>query len=351
MERSNSSISGCVAPGSTIRETMQQIDTSAMAIAFIVEGPECRMIATVSDGDVRRALLGGAQLDDPVLPFANRQYICVSPEDMRSHALDLMRALGLSQIPIVDHRKRLLGVHLLREIVGSVERPNWAVIMAGGRGERLRPLTDRIPKPMIKVAGRPLLERLVLHLVGYGVRTIFLAVNYMSQVIKDHFEDGREFGCHIRYLEEAMPLGTAGALSLLPEIPAESILVTNGDLITDVDISAMLLSHSTGQHAITVGMREYRHTVPFGVLEMDQGMVTSLREKPSISCLANAGIYVLEPHVLRRIPKDADLTMPELIDDCLLRNENVGGYSVEGEWLDVGRPADLQAAVGAAQKE
>jgi len=344
-------LAGCVTPDSTIRHTMQQIETSGMAIAFVVEASDRKLIGTVSDGDIRRALLAGAQLDDPILPYANKHFISVSPAEIRSHALDLMRALGLSQIPIVDQEKRILGVHLLREILGSIERPNWAVIMAGGRGERLRPLTDHIPKPMIKVAGRPLLERLILHYVGYGVRTVFLAVNYMSETIKAYFENGERFGCHIRYLEETRPLGTAGALSLLPEIPVAPILIANGDLITDFDVGAMLATHTGSRHVITIGVREYRHTVPFGVLEMEQGFVRSVREKPSIACLTNAGVYVLEPHLLQRIPKETEFTMPELIAECLLRDEAVGGYSIDGDWLDIGRPVDLQVALGASAKD
>jgi NDP-sugar pyrophosphorylase family protein len=290
-------------------------------------------------------------LDDPVLSYANQHCSSVSPTSERSYALDLMRALGLSQIPIVDQQKRLIGVHLLRDILGSIERPNWAVIMAGGRGERLRPLTDTIPKPMIKVAGRPILERLVLHYVGHGVRTIFVAVNYMSYVIQEYFGDGTQFGCEIHYLEESRPLGTAGAISLLPTLPQHPLLVTNGDLITDFDVGAILSLHEQQGHAITVGVREYRHTVPFGVMEMEGGTVRSVREKPSLVCLANAGVYVLQPRLVTRIEKDKEFTMPELIEDCLLRNELVGGYAIDGEWLDVGRPADLRIAVGAVVKE
>ena len=339
-------VAACVPPESTIRRTMQAINAGGLEIAFVVEGADRRLVGSVTDGDVRRALLAGARMDDAVLSCTNRQCVSVPPTAERSEVLDLMRARGFSQIPIVDQHKRLIGLHLLREILGSIERPNWAVIMAGGRGERLRPLTDTIPKPMIKVAGRPILERLVLHYVGYGIRTIFLAVNYMSRVIRDHFEDGARFGCNIHYLEESRPLGTAGAVSLLPTFPQHPFLVTNGDLITDFDVGAILSFHERHGKVLTVGVREYRHTVPFGVIEVEGGNVTSVREKPSLVCLANAGVYVLEPRLISRLPKDMEFTMPELIDDCLLRNESVGGYSIHGDWIDVGRPADLHLALG-----
>jgi dTDP-glucose pyrophosphorylase len=325
---------------------MQVINDGGLEIAFVVD-EDRRLVGTVSDGDIRRALLGGAKLDDGVLKFANRHCISVSLVAGRSAVLDEMRARGLSQIPIVDEQNRFLGVHMLREMIGGMERPNWAVIMAGGRGERLRPLTNTIPKPMIKVAGRPILERLVLHYVGFGIRTIFLSVNYMSHVIRDHFGDGSRFGCEIRYLEELQPLGTAGALSLLPEHPEHPFLVTNGDLITEFDVDAILRFHYQQQCCLTTGIREYQHTVPFGTVDLDGVKITNIREKPTLVCLVNTGVYVLEPRLIERIPKDTAYTMPELIDDCLRRNEDVGGYFIGGDWIDVGRPTDLHAARGA----
>ncbi len=338
----------CVQPDTTIWDAMRTTDECGLEIVFVVTGEDRRLIGTITDGDIRRALLKGARMEDPVGRYANRQCTTVQSTAGRAEVLDLMRARSLAQIPIVDGDARLIGIHLLREIVGSVERPNWAVIKAGGRGERLRPITDSIPKPMIRVAGRPILERLVLHYVGYGIRTIFLAVNYMSCVVQDHFGDGSKFGCEIRYLLEEKPLGTAGALSLLPESTPNPILVTNGDLITEFDVTAILQSHREHASALTIGVREYRHTVPLGVLELNGTRVTAIREKPSMVCIANAGVYVLDPRLISRIPRATEFTMPELVDDCLLRNESVGAYSIQGDWIDVGRPADLSSARGSA---
>jgi dTDP-glucose pyrophosphorylase/CBS domain-containing protein len=336
----------CVPIDATIRQTMQVIGAAGLEIAFVVEGDTFRLVGTVSDGDIRRALLSGATLADPVIGCANRNCITIPETSGRSHALDQMRARGISQIPIVNEFNCLVGVHSLREILGVYNRPNLAVIMAGGRGERLRPLTDNVPKPMIKIAGRPILERLVLHLTGYGIKTIFLSVNYMSNVIQNHFGDGSKFGCVIKYLEEEQPLGTAGALSLLPEIPSHPFIVTNGDLITDFDVGAMLRFHQQKSNAISIGVRQYQHTVPFGVLDMSGDLVVAVREKPSVICETNAGVYVLSPALVERVRKDTPTTMPELVSDCLARNENVGGFRIEGDWIDVGRPADLAAASG-----
>jgi hypothetical protein len=207
-----------VLEGAVLREAMQAIDRGACEIAFVVDASE-KLLGTVTDGDVRRALLAGATLEDPVGPVMNRRFTAVDENASRAEVLDLMKARTLGQVPVTDSQGRLVGLHLLREMLGREEKPNWAVVMAGGRGERLRPLTDSIPKPMVCVAGRPILERIVLHLVGQGIRRIFLAVNYMADVIEDHFGDGRSFGCGIQYLREVRPLGTGGALALLPEPP------------------------------------------------------------------------------------------------------------------------------------
>jgi dTDP-glucose pyrophosphorylase len=333
-----------VRPEATIREAMQAINTGATEIAFLVEGAERYLTGTVSDGDVRRALLAGAGLEDPVAPYANRQFTSVRPETGRSEVLDLMRARDFNQIPIVDEENRLIGLHLLHEILGSVERPNWAVIMAGGRGERLRPYTDTVPKPMIKIAGRPILERLVLHFIGYGIKTIFLSIQYLGEIIEQYFGDGSRFGCEIRYLRETEPLGTAGALSLLPEAPTCPLMLANGDLITEFDAGSMLAFHDKESARITVGVREYRHTVPFGVAEVAGTQVVGFREKPLMACLANAGIYVLEPAVIPMVKSGESCTMPDLIARCIEKKHRVSAYPIREGWIDVGRPADLNLA-------
>ncbi len=333
-----------IRPEATIREAMLAIDAGGVEIAFVVESVERRLAGTLSDGDVRRALLAGARMEDPAAPYANRRFTSVRPETGRSEVLDLMRARDFSQIPIVDEENRLIGLHLLHKILGSIERPNWALIMAGGRGERLRPYTDTVPKPMIKIAGRPILERLVLHFVGYGIKTIFVSVQYLGGIIEEHFGDGSRFGCEILYLRESKPLGTAGALALLPELPTCPLMLANGDLITEFDAGSMLAFHEKESAQITVGVREYRHTVPFGVAEVTGTEVTGFREKPQMSCLANAGIYVLEPVAIPMVKSGEACTMPDLIERCIVRKQRVSAYPIREGWIDVGRPADLNLA-------
>lgn len=329
----------------TIREGMRAIDRGACWIALIVDKTN-HLIGLLTDGDVRRALLGGASMGDAVAPFIRRQFTSVSPAAGRSEVLDLMRARSFNQIPIVDEEGKLIGLHLLREIVGAVKRPHWAVVMAGGRGERLRPITDHTPKPMIKVAGRPILERIVLHLVGFGIRRIFLSVNYLSHVIEDHFGDGSRLGCRIEYLREDKPLGTGGALSLMPARPTEPLLVLNGDLLTEFDVGNLLAFHSRGDYVATMGVHEYVQNIPFGVLEVADGRLLSIREKPAVTYPTNAGIYVLNPELLERVPCNTMYTIPALLEDCLARKEGVGAFYLEADWQDIGRPQELQRARG-----
>lgn len=334
----------------SVRSALEAIDRGAAEIALVLS-EDRRLLGTLTDGDLRRALLRGASLGDPVLHFMQRSFTAVGVSVSRSEVLDLMRARTLEQIPILDDAGRLVGLHLLREIIGGEARSNWAVIMAGGRGERLRPITDSIPKPMIRVAGRPILERLVLHLAGFGIRRIFVAVNYMAEVIERHFQDGGALGCRIEYLRESKPLGTGGALSLLPERPRQPILVLNGDLVTQWDVGRMLAFHTEGRFRATVGIHEYVHTVPYGVVEIGEDGVVALREKPTVSWLANAGVYVLDPDLVERVPPDVHFPMPALVEECLDRHELVGAFRIEDEWVDVGRPQELKQARGEGEKE
>lgn len=328
---------------------MEALDRGAVEIALVV-GSGGTLLGTLTDGDIRRAILAGASLEDTASKFMSRRFTAVSPSTSRAEVLDLLRARLLGQIPIVDESGRLVGLHLLREILGAVSRPNWAVVMAGGRGERLRPITDSIPKPMIKVAGRPILERIVLHLVGFGIRRIFLSVNYMGDMIEGYFKDGAGLGCNIEYVKEEKPLGTGGALSLLPEKPDHPVLMLNGDLLTQFNVGNLLSFHAEGGFKATVGVHEYIHTVPYGVVEQEGDRITGIREKPTQRWITNAGIYVFEPELLERVPKDTYFPLPALVEECLDRGEAVGAFPIKEDWIDVGHPKELRRARGEGDK-
>lgn len=333
--------SSCIKSTATILDTLRTIDSSGNGIALVVDDTK-RLLGTLTDGDVRRALMKGAKLESIVKPFIAPKCVSVSNATDRAAVLDLMQARKIDQIPIVDDRGQLVGLHLLHEVIGTKERPNIAVIMAGGQGMRLRPITEHLPKPMIKIAGRPILERIVLHLVSCGIRHIYISVHYLGKIIEDYFGDGEQFGCRIDYLNEKEPLGTGGALSLLTPKPVDPIIVMNGDLITQANFPAMLDFHAAGKYVATMAVRRYGHQVPFGCVELNAGRVVRVEEKPILEKQINAGMYVINPAVLKKIPKKF-FPITELFCNCLARNEAIGAFEVEDEWIDVGQREQLKS--------
>jgi dTDP-glucose pyrophosphorylase len=337
--------SSVVPAGGTLRDAMHALDKGARRIALAVE-PDGRLAGVATDGDVRRALLGGATLDDPLGPHLTREFVVVSPGDGRAEVLELMRARRISAVPVVDAAGHPVALHLLDEAIAPINRPNWAVVMAGGRGTRLRPLTETTPKPMLRVAGRPILERIVLHLVGHGIRRIYLAVGYLGNVIEDHFGDGWQLGAQIDYLREDFPLGTGGALSLLPQVPDEPLLVMNGDLVTQADLGSLLDAHVAANRVATIGIRRYVHAVPFGCVDRDGDRVLRLEEKPALTRDVNTGIYALSPELVARVEPGQPLTLPDLVGQALERGEPVGAFEIEDDWIDVGQREQLDRARG-----
>ncbi|MEO6775186.1 MAG: nucleotidyltransferase family protein [Kofleriaceae bacterium] len=332
-----------VLSSATVREAMQCLDRSGLLIALVVDDAQ-RLVGILTDGDIRRALLAGAALAAPLLDHIRRDFVSVAPTAGRAEVIELMQARYIQQVPVVEPGGKLVGLHLLRDVIGTSARANWAIVMAGGRGSRLAPLTDQLPKPMLRVAGRPILERIVLHLVGQGVRRIFLAINYLGDIIRDHFGDGSAYGARIEYLVEDQPLGTGGALSLLMERPTAPVLVMNGDLVTQANIGGMLDFHAAGAQVATVAVREYFHTVPFGCVELDGDRLVRLEEKPTVSRLVNAGIYVLAPELVATIAPRTRIDLPEIIGAAMNRRDDVRAFELEDDWLDIGQREQLTQA-------
>ncbi len=335
-----------VDPDATLLDGLRAIERGGVEIALVTRRDRT-LAGVLTDGDARRAILSGARLESPLRLHVRTDFISVTTSTSRAEVLDLMQARTIGQVPILDEEGRLIGLHRLHEILGAVERPNWAVIMAGGQGTRLRPLTDHVPKPMLRVAGRPILERIVLHLVGFGIRRIFLSVNYLGQVIEEHFGDGRAFGCTIEYVREEEPLGTGGALALLPATPALPFIVMNGDLVTQADIGRMIEAHTATGSFATVGSRAYVHSVPFGCLTRNGDRITAMVEKPNLRQSVNAGIYVLNPGVLTLVPQDGATDLPSLLALAIERGETVTAFDIEDDWIDVGKRDELERAQGA----
>jgi len=335
----------CVEPNTSLIECMRSMDIAGTGIALAVDS-ELHLIGTVSDGDIRKALLKGHPLDSSVSSHINRNCYHVLSTVPRAEVLDIMQARRFEQVPIVDEQGKVIGLHLLHDMLGNIVRPNWAVVMAGGKGMRLRPLTEKLPKPMIKVAGRPLLERIILHLVSHGIGRIFISVNHLAQVIEDYFEDGSKYGTKIEYLSEDNPLGSGGAISLLPGIPEQPLLVMNGDLIVDTNFTDMIEFHNQNDFYATMGVYSYFHQVPFGCVEMHGNRLAGLEEKPVLEKMVNAGIYVLSPQAVSAIPKNTYFPITTLFEDAIKNNLVCGTFPVEKEWLDVGSPQQLRQARG-----
>jgi dTDP-glucose pyrophosphorylase len=336
---------------STVAECLTAIQDGGSSIALAVDDDE-RLVGIVTDGDVRRGWLSGAMLSDPVSRLLQDVPLTVRTTESRAAVRDLMQARGINQVPVLDDTGRLCGIHLLREFLGPLKRSNIALILAGGRGSRLGPLTQDTPKPMMEVAGRPILERLVDHLVGHGIALIYLSVGYRADAIISHFGDGSRFGCAVQYLIEdpARPLGTGGPLASLwaEAAPENPILVVNGDLVTQFDASGMLGQHESTEAEITIGVFPFSYEIPFGVVELDRGAarVTGLHEKPTRFETVSAGIYVVSPGALGGIPKDEFVPMTQVISELLTKGARITTWDCGRDWVDVGQPRDLARARG-----
>lgn len=333
----------------TLLEAIEVIDRGALAICCLVD-PDNRLHGVLTDGDIRRALIAGRPLDAPALAESTRQPQTVMVGTPRAHVLDLMTAWRVSAIPEVDGGGRVRGVHALSDVVGPTVLPNVAVVMAGGKGTRLGDLTRHVPKPLMTVAGRPILDWIILGLVGDGIRRIHVSVNHLAEQIIDHVGDGGRLGAEVTYLEEDpdLPLGTGGSLALIEDRPTEPLLVMNGDLMVDFDSRELLRFHRESGSRITVGVRRYSHTVPFGVVEHDEDhRIRGLAEKPDLRVSINTGVYCLDPELIDLVPRDTMSHMPDLVQRCLERGDLVSAWELPSDWIDVGTPADLARAKGA----
>ena len=324
-----------------LREAIEHIEAGGAGIALLVDD-DGRLVATLSDGDVRRALLRGADLSVPAISVASRSPILAPVAITRGDAMRLVRERGIRQLPLVDVRGRPAGLLLDSDLV-SVARPEPVVVMAGGRGSRLGALTGETPKPLVAVGGSPILETLVTQLVAEGFTTFLFAVNYLSERIVAHFGDGSRLGASIDYLREREPLGTAGALRLAADRLDRTFIVLNADLLTTVRFSELADAHRRCQNTLTMAVSETEVSLRYGVVRVDGDRVTGLEEKPKLKTLANAGIYVAEPAVLRYVP-DGSSSMPEVVTALLAAGEPVGHYAINDLWLDIGELSDLERA-------
>ncbi|MFH1033288.1 MAG: nucleotidyltransferase family protein [Pseudomonadota bacterium] len=339
----------CLPPDSDIRRCIQALNQGEKGIVLVLDD-QGRLLGTVTDGDVRRAILAGQGLDTPIqtLLAAKSSSTYASPVTAplgseRAQLLGLMRQHSIRQVPLVDGQGRVADLVAMADLLPQAEAPVKAVIMAGGFGKRLYPMTQDLPKPMLPVGGRPLLEHIVEQLKDAGIKQMHVTTHYLPEKIREHFGDGSQFGVDLSYLCEETPLGTAGSLGLL-DPPRDTILVINGDILTRVDFAAMLAFHREQDALITVGVRKLDLAVPYGVVEGQGGFVTRLEEKPTVSLFVNAGVYLLEPAAFGYLPAGGHLDMTDLIQLALAEGQRVASFPIIEYWLDIGNPADYQKA-------
>ena len=337
-----------VSSETTIREAIRVLDESTKQIVLVVDENNC-LVGTITDGDIRRGILKGLSLDEDTQKIMNSDPTVAMMDEGREMILATMQRKGLHHIPLVDEKHRVMGLETLDELIQPCARANRVVLMAGGLGSRLSPLTDACPKPMLKVGNKPLLETILENFIEYGFHRFYISVNYMANVVESYFGDGSHWGVDIDYLHEEQRLGTAGALSLLPEKPTESLLVMNGDLLTKVNFKQLLEFHSKHHALATMCVREYDFQVPYGVVKIDAHRITSIDEKPIQRFFVNAGIYVLEPETLDLIAPNTNFDMPTLFEKLIELKQETTAFPIREYWLDVGQLADYDRANGEYQ--
>lgn len=332
-----------LSPDATLQQAIRNLEEVAIKIALVVN-ESGRLEGTISDGDIRRGLLGGLTLESPITSVFHRAPLVVRPGVSRDVVIQLMLANRVQQIPEVDEENRLVGLHLWDDERVPVVRPNMMVIMAGGLGTRLRPHTETCPKPMLPIAGKPMLEHIIERAKIEGFQYFVLAIHYLGEMIEAYFKDGSPLGVRIDYLRETKPLGTAGALSLLEVKPDIPFVVTNGDVITDIRYGELLDFHNRQGAAATMAVRHYEWQHPFGVVQMNGIEIVGFEEKPVARSHINAGVYVLAPEALNDLQVDQHCDMPTLFERLQTSSKRTVAYPMHEPWLDVGKLNDLEKA-------
>ena len=324
----------------SIGQAIRNLDQVGLQIILVIDEAGA-LVGTISDGDIRRGLLKGLDLTCPIDSLVQRKPIVVSPETERGSVIRLMTTYKLHQIPVVDADYKVVGLHLRDEITLPIERPNLFVIMAGGLGTRLRPYTENCPKPMLPVGGKPMLEHILDRARLEGFRHFAFAINYLGEMIESHFGDGSNFNVEIQYLREESALGTAGALSLLSVDTEDAFLVSNGDVMTDIQYSDVLDFHNSHGAAATMAVRLHEWQHPYGVVQTNGVEIIGFEEKPLFRTHINAGIYALSPEGLSSLNPAQACDMPVLFERLRLSGKRVVAFPMHEPWLDVGRPEDL----------
>ena len=327
-----------------VREALESLNqlTEATGLTLFVVDEENRLVGALTDGDVRRGFVKGLQLTDKVSEFMNTKFRFLQRNKYTIDDIDDFRRIGIRIVPVVDRDSRILRLINFSEKKSVL--PVDAVIMAGGRGERLRPMTDTVPKPLLLVDNKPIIEYNIDRLSEFGVQTMFISLRYLGEQIEDYFKDGSDRGLNIRYVTEEEPLGTIGALGIIDNFEHDTLLVMNSDLLTNINFEDLYREFCGKEADFAVASIPYQVNIPYAVLETDEEKVISFKEKPTYTYYSNAGIYLMKKEVLQHIPKGGFFNATDLMEHLISINKKVIFYPLLGYWLDIGRPEDYKKA-------
>jgi len=328
---------------SSVKEAMIAIDSGAMKIAVVVDDDD-KLVGVLTDGDIRRGLLKGLTLESSIASIVQTNPVVCNIYETKEEILNKVLGKKIYHLPILDESKRVVGIEDIDALLEPKTKVNSVVLMVGGLGTRLHPLTQHTPKPMLHVGNKPILETIINNFKRYGFVNIILSVNYKADLVEKYFGDGKKFGVNISYLYENKRLGTAGALSQLKGHFHEPFFVMNGDLLTNVNFEHFLNFHEEANSIATMAVREYEYQVPFGVVHQEEGTIKSIVEKPKQRYYVNAGIYILNPEVLHFVPNDTFYDMPTLFSDLIQEGKEPVSFPVHEYWLDIGQAHQLQQA-------
>lgn len=332
-----------IPPSTSIREALKIINKEAKRIALVVD-QDLHLLGTLADGDIRRGLLKGVELDDPVKKVMETKPTYCYINDNIEDIIDIALTKKVYQIPVLNSQRVLVGLHEIDNLIKPEKKTNPVVIMAGGQGARLRPLTADVPKPLLNVGGKPILETIIRNFKKHGFYHFYLSVNYKSDMIRSTFGNGAELGVKIQYLEEKKKLGTAGAIGKLKGKIDQDFIVMNGDILTNINFNKFLSFHIEKNSLATMGVRPYEHQIPYGVIKTNKNHITKIMEKPIQTSLVNAGVYIFSPDILKIFKPDHPIDMPSVFENLLQNNKKVLSYDVKEYWIDIGRLDELRRA-------
>lgn len=333
-----------IAPSASLEEAIKILDQGALRIALIADG-DYKLLGTLTDGDIRRALLQHVPLSSPV-----SEAMCKTPRSARrdwsrTRIMAFMEEAEILHLPLTDDYGRVVGLETLHGLIAQHDIDNPVFLMAGGFGTRLGELTQNCPKPLLKVGEKPILQLILEDFIRSGFHRFYISTHYLSEMIQEHFGDGSDWGVTIQYVHEEEPLGTGGALGLLPKEEIDHpIIMMNGDLLTTLDYRGLLEFHSEQDSAATMCVREYEYQIPYGVVQSDGVHIQKMREKPLHKCFINAGIYVVSQELLNEVPPGEHVDMPSLLEQQISQNRGVTMFPVHEYWLDIGRMDDFDRA-------